>query len=36
MKREGLGELQQLADDVSAADWIVAAANGRQARAGME
>jgi hypothetical protein len=25
MKREGLGELQQLADDVSAADWVVAA-----------
>lgn len=25
MRREGLGELQQLADDVSAADWVVAA-----------
>ena len=25
MRREGLGELRQLADDVSAADWVVAA-----------
>ena len=25
MRREGLGELRQLTDDVSAADWVVAA-----------